>query len=91
MAPSLSVIEIVKYCGQTCNAKQQYNCIIGCHQLALMSYKTLSVSLRSVHSSMQIHVLFEIFTATVVLNFTRCHLNTLDNRHVITIHIQGTN
>ena len=56
-----------------------------------MSYKMLSVSLRSVHDNVRIHVLFEKLTATVVLNFTRCHLiKTIDNRHVITIHIQYT-
>ena len=59
-----------------------------CHQLTLMSYKDFSVSLGSVHGIVEIHVLFEKLTATVVLNFTRCHLKTIDNRHVITIHIQ---
>ena len=33
-------------------------------------------------------VLFEKLTATFVLYFTRCHLKTFDNCHVITIHIQ---
>ena len=50
-----------------------------CHQLTLMSYKDFSVSLRSVHGNVEIHVLFEKLTATVVLNFTRCHLKTIDN------------
>ena len=53
-----------------------------------MSDKIISVSLRSVHDNVQIHVLFEKLIATVVLNFTRCHLKTIDNGHVITIHIQ---
>ena len=35
-------------------------------------------------------VLFEKLTATVVFYFTRCHLKTFDNCHVITIHIQYT-
>ena len=36
-------------------------------------------------------VLFEKLTATVVFYFTRCHLKTsIDNCHVITIHIQYT-
>ena len=64
---------------------------ITCHQLTCVSYKILSVSLRSVHGNVhgnvQIHVLFEKLTATAVLNLTRCHLKTIDNRHVITIHI----
>ena len=33
----------------------------------------------------EIHALFEKLTATVVLNFTRCHLNTIDNCHVMII------
>ena len=36
------------------------------------------------------HVLFEKLTTAVVLNFKRCHLKTIDNCHVITIHIQYT-
>ena len=57
-----------------------------------MSYKELSVSLRSVHGNVHIHnfVLFEKLTTTVVLNFTRCHLKTIDNCHVIKNHIQYT-
>ena len=55
-----------------------------------MSYKEFSVSLRSVHGNVEIHVLFEKLTANVVLNFTRCHLKTIDNCHVITIHMQYT-
>ena len=47
-----------------------------------------SLSLRSVHGNVEIHVLFEKLTATVVLNFMRCHLKTIDNGHVMTIHIQ---
>ena len=43
-----------------------------------------------VHGNVEIHVLFEKLTATVVLNFTRCHLKTIYNCHVITIHIQYT-
>ena len=35
-------------------------------------------------------VLFGKLTATVVFYFTRCHLKTFDNCHVITIHIQYT-
>ena len=36
-------------------------------------------------------VLFKKLTAvTVVFYFTRCHLKTFDNCHVITIHIQYT-
>ena len=54
----------------------------------LVSYKEFSVSLQSVHGNVEIHVLFKKLTATVVLNFTRCHLKTIDNCHVITIHIQ---
>ena len=51
----------------------------------------MSVSLRSVHGNVQIHVLFEKLTATVVLNLRGvCHLKTIDNCHVITIHIQYT-
>ena len=42
------------------------------------------------NGNVEIHVLFEKLTATVVLNFTRCHLNTIDNCHVITIHIQNS-
>ena len=62
-----------------------------CHQLTLESYKKFSVSLRSVHGmNVEIHVLFEKLPATVLLNFTRCHLKTIDNCHVITIHIQYT-
>ena len=61
-----------------------------CHQLTLVSYKEISVSLPSVHNNVEIHVLFKKLTATVVLNFTRCHLKTIDNCHVITIHIQHT-
>ena len=41
------------------------------------------------NGNVEIHVLFEKLTATAVLNFTRCHLNTIDNCHVITIHIQN--
>ena len=33
-------------------------------------------------------VLFEKLTATVVFNFTRCHLKTIDNCHVKIINIQ---
>ena len=56
-----------------------------------MSYTEFSVSLLSVHGIVQIHVLFEKLTATVVLiNFKRCHLKTIDNCYVITIHIQYT-
>ena len=55
-----------------------------------MSYKEFSVSLRSRHGNVQKHVLFEKLTAAVVLNFKRCHLKTIDNCHVITIHIQYT-
>ena len=55
-----------------------------------MSYKEFSVSLRSGHGNVQKHVLFEKLTAAVVLNFKRCHLKTIDNCHVITIHIQYT-
>ena len=36
------------------------------------------------------HVLFEKLTATVIFNFKRCQLKTIDNSHVITIHIQYT-
>ena len=42
------------------------------------------------NGNVEIHVLFEKLTATVVLNFMRCHLNTIDNCHVITIHIQNS-
>ena len=42
------------------------------------------------NGNVEIHVLFVKLTATVVLNFTRCHLNTIDNCHVITIHIQNS-
>ena len=56
----------------------------------LVSYKILSVSLWSEHGNVQIHVLFEKLTVTVILNFTKCHLKTIDNGHVITIHIQYT-
>ena len=83
MILSLSVIKIVKYCGQKYIA-------ITCYQLTLVSYKVLSVILRSVHGNVQIHVLFEKLTATVALNFTRCHHKIIDNRHIITIHIQYT-
>ena len=52
MAPPLSVIKIVQYCGQKCNAHKQYNCILPVSmQLTLVSYKILSVSLRSVHGN----------------------------------------
>ena len=37
------------------------------------------------NGNVEIHVLSEKLTATVALNFTRCHLNTIDNCHVITI------
>ena len=68
--------------------------------MTLVSYKIFSVSLRSVHGNVHAmctqcantcnDVLVEELTATVVLNFTRCHLKTIDNRHVITIYIQYT-
>ena len=61
-----------------------------CHQLTLESYKKYFRSLRSVHGmNVEIHVLFEKLPATVLLNFTRCHLKTIDNCHVITIHINS--
>ena len=63
---------------------------IACHQLTGVSYKQFSVSLRSGHGYVQKHVLFEKLTAAVVLNFKKCHLKTIDNCHVITIHIQYT-
>ena len=55
-----------------------------------MSYKEFSVSLRSGHGNVKTHVLFEKLTAALVLNFKRCHLETIDNCHVITSHIQYT-
>ena len=58
--------------------------------MALVSYKILSVSLWSMHGNVQIHVLFEKLTATVILNFMRFHLKTIDNSQVTTIHIQYT-
>ena len=32
------------------------------------------------NGNVEIHVLFEKLTATAVLNFTRCHLYTIDNQ-----------
>ena len=58
--------------------------------MTLVSIKECSVSLRSGHGNVQKHVLFEKLTAAVVMNFKRCHLKTIDNCHVITIHIQYT-
>ena len=63
---------------------------IACQQLTLVTYKEFSVSLRSVHGTLQTHAPFEKLTATVVLNFTRRHLKTINNCQVITIHIQMT-
>ena len=54
-----------------------------------MSYKEFFVSLRSVHGNVQKHVLFEKLTAAVVLKLI-IHLKTIDNCHVITVHIQYT-
>ena len=94
MAPPLSVIKIIKYCGKhilLINNIIKLLLYIACHQLALVSYKEFSVSLRSVHGNIEKHVLFEKLTATGVLNFTRCHvLKPINNCHVIIIHIQYT-
>ena len=69
MAPPLSVITIVKYRGDRGEPKSYKNIVgknimlinklyIACHQLTLMSYKVLSVSLRSVHGNVEIHVMY---------------------------------
>ena len=97
MASPLFVIKIVKYCGIRggghCRTPKSYKRkgrplslsikIVGKNILLINNIIVYCLSLLP-------SVLFEKLTATAVLYFTRCHLKTFDNCHVITIHIQYT-
>ena len=98
MASPLSVIKIVKHCGirgggggiAGCQNPTKDNgaplSVIKIFGKNLLLINNIIVYCMSLFSS----VLFEKLTTTVVFYFTRCHLKTFDNCHVITIHIQYT-
>ena len=101
MASPLSVIKIVKYCGvrgrgalRGINAGAKILQKIMAPPLSVI--KIVGKNILLINNiivyclSLLPSVQFEKLTATVVFYFTRCHLKTFDNCHVITIHIQYT-
>ena len=86
MAPLLSVIKTVKYCGVWGRGRRALGGAKILQKIMVLSLSVITMVLsiggrgKGVGAlegagNMQIHVLFEKLTARVVLNFTRCHLS----------------
>ena len=98
VASPLSVIKIVKYCGVRggggalrCAKILQKIMVPPLSVIKIMGKNILLINNIIVYClSLLPSVLFEKLTATVVFYFTRCHLKTFDNCHVLIIHIQYT-
>ena len=97
MASPLSVIKIVKYCGIRGGGALRCTKIL--QQIMAPPLSVIKIVGKSILLINNIIVYclsllpsekFEKLTAMVVFYFTRCHLKTFDNYHVITIHIQYT-